>query len=135
MHRGYRLAYSVRLGTALMLLGNVLVWSMGTTGTRWKEFIYLVPANMGLGLTNPSVLFSFISLCEQKGMCSPLSCSASNSPFVSEQAVATSTVYLIRSMGTIYGVTITTAIVQNVLISRLPRTLGPDATEEVRFPI
>lgn len=49
--------------------------------------------------------------------------------------MATSTVYLIRSMGTIYGVTITTAIVQNVLISRLPQALGPDATEEVRLPI
>ncbi|KAK1831985.1 major facilitator superfamily domain-containing protein [Podospora conica] len=114
MHRGYRLAYNVRFGTALMLLGNVLAWSLGTTGARWKEFLYLVPANMGLGLTNPSVLFSFISLCDQK-----------------EQAVATSTVYLIRSMGTIYGVTITTAIVQNVLIARLPQTLGPDATDEL----
>ena len=72
MHRGYRLAYNVRFGTALMLLGNVLAWSMGTTGARWKEFIYLVPANMGLGLTNPSVLFSFISLCEQRGKLSAM---------------------------------------------------------------
>lgn len=135
MHRGYRLAYNVRFGTALMLLGNVLAWSMGTTGARWKEFIYLVPANMGLGLTNPSVLFSFISLCEQKGTFLPRVDQLSNSHFAAEQAVATSTVYLIRSMGTIYGVTITTAIVQNVLISRLPQALGPDATEEVRFLI
>ena len=45
--------------------------------------------------------------------------------------MATSTVYLIRSMGTIYGVTVTAAIVQNVLMAKLPETLGPDATEEV----
>ena len=49
----------------------------------------------------------------------------------SDQAVATSTVYLIRSMGSIYGVTITSAIVQNVLMARLPATLGDAATDEV----
>jgi len=36
-------------------------------------------------------------------------------------------------MGTIYGVTVTAAIVQNVLMAKLPETLGPDATEEVCF--
>jgi hypothetical protein len=35
-------------------------------------------------------------------------------------------------MGTIYGVTVTSAIVQNVLLARLPETLGDAATEEVR---
>ncbi|KAL2132697.1 hypothetical protein VTI74DRAFT_3460 [Chaetomium olivicolor] len=114
MTRGYPLCLNVRLGTATMLLGNLLALTMGTTGDRWKEFVYLVPANLGLGLTNPSVLFSFVSLFEHR-----------------EQAVATSTVYLIRSMGTIYGVTVTSAIVQNVLLARLPETLGDAATEEL----
>ncbi len=45
--------------------------------------------------------------------------------------MATSTVYLIRSMGTIYGVTVTSAIVQNVLLARLPEALGDAATDEV----
>ncbi|KAK3332623.1 major facilitator superfamily domain-containing protein [Cercophora scortea] len=114
MHRGCRLCWNVRIGTGLMLLGNLLALLMGTTESRWKEYVYLVPANLGLGLTNPSVLFSFVSLFEHR-----------------EQAVATSTVYLIRSMGTIYGVTITAAIVQNVLMARLPATLGEQATEEL----
>ncbi|KAK4244064.1 major facilitator superfamily-domain-containing protein [Corynascus novoguineensis] len=114
MHRGYPLCLNVRLGTATMLLGNLLAMTMGMTGNRWIEFVYLLPANIGLGLTNPSVLFSFISLFEH-----------------SEQAVATSTVYLIRSMGSIYGVTVTSAIVQNVLLSRLADTLGDAATEEL----
>ncbi|KAK4150727.1 major facilitator superfamily domain-containing protein [Chaetomidium leptoderma] len=114
MHRGYPLCVNVRLGTATMLLGNLLATTMGTTGNRWKEFVYLVPANLGLGLTNPSVLFSFVSMFEHR-----------------EQAVATSTVYLIRSMGTIYGVTVTSTIVQNVLLARLPETLGDAATEEL----
>jgi hypothetical protein len=67
MHRGYPLSLNVRLGTATMLLGNLLATSMGMTGNRWREFVYLVPANLGLGLTNPSVLFSFVSLWEHRG--------------------------------------------------------------------
>jgi predicted thioredoxin/glutaredoxin len=43
--------------------------------------------------------------------------------FVIEQAVATSLVYLIRSLGNIWGVTITSSIVQNVLSARLPEAL------------
>ncbi|KAK4162904.1 putative amino acid transporter [Cladorrhinum sp. PSN259] len=114
MHRGYRLSYNVRMGTAMMLIGNMFAMSMGMTGARWKEYLYLLPANLGLGLTNPSVLFSFVSLWEHR-----------------EQAVATSTVYLIRSMGTIYGVTVTATIVQNVLSAGLPGALGSEATEEL----
>ncbi|KAK4183244.1 putative amino acid transporter [Podospora australis] len=114
MHRGSRLCHNVRMGTAMMLVGNLLAMSMGTTGARWKEFVYLVPANLGVGLTNPSVLFSFVSFWEHR-----------------EQAVATSTVYLIRSMGTIYGVTVTATIVQNVLLTGLPGALGDLASEEL----
>lgn len=67
MTRGHPLCLNVRLGTATMLLGNLLALTMGTTGSRWKEFVYLVPANLGLGLTNPSVLFSFVSLFGHRG--------------------------------------------------------------------
>lgn len=38
-------------------------------------------------------------------------------------------------MGTIYGVTITSAIVQNVLMVRLPATLGEAATDTVSSAI
>lgn len=40
-----------------------------------------------------------------------------------EQAVSTSIVYLIRSMGTVWGVAVSSAIVQNVLTKRLPLVL------------
>lgn len=40
-----------------------------------------------------------------------------------EQAVSTSIVYLVRSLGTVWGVAITSAIVQNVLTTRLPLVL------------
>lgn len=116
MQRGCLLRDSVRRGTALMLLGNLLVCLMVVLGgSRSMELVYLIPANLGVGLSNPSVLFSFISVFEYK-----------------EQAVATSTVYLIRSMGSIYGVTVTSAIVQNLLAAGLPGALGDAATDEVR---
>jgi hypothetical protein len=37
-------------------------------------------------------------------------------------------------MGTIYGVTVTSAIVQNMLLARLSDALGDAATEEVGVP-
>jgi len=67
MSRGHPLCVNVRLGTATMLFGNLLAMTMGMTEDRRKEFFYLLPANMGLGLTNPSVLFSFVSLFEHRG--------------------------------------------------------------------
>lgn len=36
-------------------------------------------------------------------------------------------------MGTIYGVTVTAAIVQNMLLAGLPGALGDNASEEVRI--
>ncbi|KAK3360674.1 major facilitator superfamily domain-containing protein [Lasiosphaeria hispida] len=114
MQRGIQLRHNVRNGTALILVGNILACMMETAGNRWMELMYLIPANLGVGLTNPSVLFSSVSLFDYQ-----------------EQAVATSTVYLIRSMGSIYGVTVTSAIVQNLLAARLPEALGPEATDEL----
>jgi len=42
----------------------------------------------------------------------------------SEQAVATSVVYLSRSMGTVWGVAGSSTIIQNVLASKLPGALA-----------
>lgn len=72
MSRGVRLSINVRIGTGLMLLGNLFAVSMGTSGCRWVEIITLIPANLGLGLTNPSCLFSFVSLFEHRGKCNSL---------------------------------------------------------------
>lgn len=52
----------------------------------------------------------------------------------SEQAVSTSIVYLVRSLGTVWGVAITSAIVQNVLTTRLPLVLdGLPDMDKVRL--
>jgi MFS family permease len=68
MQRGCLLRESVRRGTALMVIGNLLACMMvAVGGSRKMELVYLIPANLGVGLTNPSVLFSFISLFEYRG--------------------------------------------------------------------
>ncbi|RDI82886.1 Plasma membrane iron permease [Venturia inaequalis] len=101
-----RLARLIRIGTLLMTVGNLLLVLLDFENASWKYLLFLFPANLGLGMMNPSVLFSFISAFEHR-----------------EQAVATSLVYLIRSLGNIWGVTITSSIVQNVLSTRLPEAL------------
>lgn len=40
-----------------------------------------------------------------------------------DHAVSASTVYLVRSLGSVWGVAITASIVQNTLSSRLPHAL------------
>jgi hypothetical protein len=61
------MSYNVRLGTAMMFIGNLLAIGLGRKGSSWSDVVFLLPANLGLGLTNPSVLFSFVSLFEHQG--------------------------------------------------------------------
>jgi hypothetical protein len=51
-----------------------------------------------------------------------------------EQAVSTSIVYLVRSLGTVWGVAATSTIIQNVLTTRLPLALAgiPDKEKVIR---
>jgi Na+/melibiose symporter-like transporter len=62
-----KLAWLVRWGTLLMTIGNLLVTCLGFTDSSWKYLVFLIPANLGLGMTNPSLLFSFISAFEHRG--------------------------------------------------------------------
>src|ERR1700744_824516 len=67
MSRWGKLAWLVRCGTAMMLIGNLLVVSLRFVDDNWKYILFLIPANLGLGMTNPSVLFSFVSSFEHQG--------------------------------------------------------------------
>jgi hypothetical protein len=62
-----RLAQLIRVGTLLMTIGNLLLVLLNFHNASWKYFLFLFPANLGLGMTNPSVLFSFISAFEHRG--------------------------------------------------------------------
>ncbi|KAK0652719.1 major facilitator superfamily domain-containing protein [Cercophora newfieldiana] len=113
----------VRTGAFLMVVGNLLVTSLGFIDSRWKYFVYIFPANLGQGIVYPGILFTSLATFEH-----------------ADHAVCASTVYLVRSLGTVYGVAVTSAIVQTTLSVRLPGVLGdiPDKQaiiDEIRHSV
>jgi hypothetical protein len=106
MSRYGKLSYLMRAGAMLMFLGNLLVMLLGFEDSAWKYFVYVIPANLGQGVVYPAILFTVLAAFGHE-----------------DHAVSASTVYLIRSLGTVYGVAITSAIVQNELVRSLPGAL------------
>ncbi|KAL2365027.1 hypothetical protein RJZ56_002077 [Blastomyces dermatitidis] len=106
MSRWGQLANLVRLGALLMFIGNALVMLLGFDSAKWKYITYIIPASLGQGIVYPAILFTVLAAFGH-----------------SDHAVSASTVYLIRSLGTVWGVAITSAITQNTLKRRLPEAL------------
>ncbi|KAL2870900.1 MDR family MFS transporter [Aspergillus lucknowensis] len=106
MSRYGKLSYLMRAGAILMFLGNLLVVALQFHDAAWKYFVYVIPANLGQGVVYPAILFTFLAAFGHD-----------------DHAVSASTVYLIRSLGTVYGVAITSTIVQNHLARALPGAL------------
>ncbi|KAK6864831.1 hypothetical protein PG995_001359 [Apiospora arundinis] len=107
MSRWGKLLTLVRVGAVLMALGNGLVASLRFEDSYWKYFVYIFPANLGQGIIFPAILFTSLASFEH-----------------SDHAVSASTVYLIRSLGTVWGVSITSAIIQTTLSVKLPEALS-----------
>ncbi|KAJ5999700.1 hypothetical protein N7481_000109 [Penicillium waksmanii] len=107
MSRWGKLAWLVRTGAGLMFIGNLLVTLLRFDDSQWKYFAYIIPANLGQGIVYPGILFTFLAAFDH-----------------SDHAVSASTVYLIRSLGTVWGVAITSAIIQNTLSSGLAEALS-----------
>ncbi|KAK4138388.1 MFS general substrate transporter [Trichocladium antarcticum] len=107
MSRWGKLVTLVRVGAILMVIGNALVTSLGFEDSSWKYLVYIFPANLGQGIVYPGILFTSLATFDH-----------------ADHAVSASTTYLIRSLGTVYGVAITSAIVQTTLSVRLPDALG-----------
>ncbi|PKX99342.1 MDR family MFS transporter [Aspergillus novofumigatus IBT 16806] len=107
MSRWGRLAYLVRAGCLLMCVGNLLVMSFQFHDAGWKYITYVIPASLGQGIVYPGILFTFLAAFDH-----------------TDHAVSASTVYLIRSLGTVWGVAITSAIIQNTLHSGLSKALS-----------
>ncbi|KAJ9360567.1 MFS drug transporter [Paecilomyces variotii] len=123
MSRWGHLAHLVRAGAFLMFLGNTLVMLLRFNDASWKYIVYLIPANLGQGIVYPGILFTFLAAFDH-----------------ADHAVSASTVYLIRSLGTVWGVAITSAIVQSTLKSGLPAALSgiPDkwkVIEDIRHSV
>ncbi|KAI1769284.1 MFS general substrate transporter [Hypoxylon sp. FL1150] len=106
MSRWGKLTTLVRIGALFMVIGNGLVTSLNFEDSNWKYFVYIFPANLGQGIIYPGILFTSLATFEH-----------------ADHAVSASTVYLIRSLGTVWGVSITSAIVQTTLGMRLPNVL------------
>ncbi|PGH29057.1 hypothetical protein GX50_08189, partial [[Emmonsia] crescens] len=106
MSRWGHLANLVRIGALLMFIGNALVMLLGFDSAKWKYIAYIIPASLGQGIVYPAILFTVLAAFDH-----------------ADHAVSASTVYLIRSLGTVWGVAITSAIIQNTLKKRLPAAL------------
>ncbi|KAH6956979.1 multidrug resistance protein fnx1 [Fusarium avenaceum] len=123
MSRWGKLLTLVRAGAFLMVFGNGLVTLLQFQDSKWKYFVYVFPANLGQGIIYPGLLFISLASFDH-----------------ADHAVTASTVYLIRSLGTVWGVSITSAIVQTTLSIRLPDALSevPDkwtVIEKIRHSV
>ncbi|PLN75405.1 MFS drug transporter [Aspergillus taichungensis] len=107
MSRWGKLAHLVRTGAALMCVGNFLVMLLQFNDSEWKYYVYVIPASLGQGIVYPGILFTFLAAFDH-----------------ADHAVSASTVYLVRSLGTVWGVAITSTIVQNTLRSGLAEALS-----------
>ncbi|KAJ5917201.1 hypothetical protein N7466_010755 [Penicillium verhagenii] len=67
MSRWGKLAHLVRIGAALMFIGNFLVTSLHFDDSNWKYFAYIIPANLGQGIVYPGILFTFLSAFDHDG--------------------------------------------------------------------
>ena len=107
-----------------MALGNGLIALLRFQDSTWKYYIYLFPANLGQGMVYPGILFTILATFDHSGKGVAIDHS-DDKVFddVPDHAVSASTVYLIRSLGTVWGVAISSAIVQNILAVRLPTAL------------
>ncbi|KAK0386239.1 hypothetical protein NLU13_6076 [Sarocladium strictum] len=106
MSRWGKLLPLVRTGALLMFIGNGILASLAFKDSEWKYYVYIFPASLGQGIIYPAILFTSLASFEH-----------------ADHAVSASTVYLIRSLGTVWGVSITSAIVQSTLSSKLPKAL------------
>lgn len=94
------------VGIALMCLGNFLFLNIGADTSDSLIDFFLIPANLGQGITFPSSLFTFIFAFSKN-----------------DQATATSTLYLFRSIGSVWGVTGSAGLVQFCFSRHLEKDL------------
>lgn len=123
MSRWGMLGHLVRLGCLLMVIGNGLMATLNYNDSSWKYVVYLFPANVGQGIVFPSILFTNIAAFKQSRKYRTDWISKYKSlPYISEQAVSTSMVYLFRSMGSVWGVAAASTIIRKSSVSQNTRS-------------
>lgn len=93
-------------GSFIMSIGNFLALLINKSTKPWLLNLLLMPANIGQGLAYPSSLFTFIFAFG-----------------TSNQATSTSMVYLLRSIGGVWGVAGVSAIIQIFTSSKVSKDL------------
>lgn len=102
-------------GSALLIIGSVLLFFMNRELPSWSYFLFLIPSNLGIGFSFPSSLMTMLSTSLQ-----------------ADQAVAISTLVMWRSLGGVFGVASSSLIVQNCLLHFLTENItGPNKAEVI----
>ncbi|CCH45520.1 Vacuolar basic amino acid transporter 2 [Wickerhamomyces ciferrii] len=117
------LIYLVHAGVLLLTFGNLLAFFISIKIPEKLINFLLIPANAGLGMSNPALLFSFI-LQFPKAL----------------QASSTSTLYLFRSIGQVWGVATISIIIQwflkfNLIKNFKDSDLGEDKINSIIFKV
>jgi len=69
MSRWGQLSMLVRVGCLMMMLGNGLMASLKYKDSAWKYLVYLVPANIGQGISYPAILFTNLAAFDHSRKC------------------------------------------------------------------
>ncbi|KAF8464171.1 major facilitator superfamily domain-containing protein [Kalaharituber pfeilii] len=105
-----RLKPTLWLGTGLIIFGAILIATIGRDFSNLHYFFILIPLNLGIGFALPSTIMSMLAVSTQ-----------------TDQAVATATLFLWRSLGCVLGVASGSLIVQNMLRIGLERYVDGSA--------
>ncbi|KAH8901407.1 MFS drug transporter [Thozetella sp. PMI_491] len=118
MARGDHLNILTRVGLATFFVSACLVSTLGRDEPSWKYSLYLMLGNLGQGIAFPSSLFAFIRASS-----------------IDDHAVATSLIYLSRSMGSVWGVAAVSTISQSFLSYKLDASLShlPNREEVIQM--
>ena len=101
-------------GTIMMLTGAICLACMGRKLSSWVTLVFLVPSSAGMGIAFPA-----INLCLLR-----------TSP-PGEHAMVTSTMFLIRRLGSVIGVALSTLVMQGTLLSYLQKLITGSHKAEV----
>lgn len=106
MSRYHCLRSLIYIGIGLMTIGNLLGLLINPSTNAILLMFFLIPANIGQGIVYPSCLFTFIHAFEG-----------------AFQATSTSTVYLLRSIGGVWGISGFSSVVQRIVRSKVTKHL------------
>ncbi|KAI5806791.1 multidrug resistance protein fnx1-like protein [Peziza echinospora] len=105
-----KLGPTLRLGGGLLVLGSLSLCFMTPDLGEWAYNFLLIPSSLGMGFAFPSTIMSVLATSRQ-----------------TDQAVATSTLIMWRSLGSVIGIASSSLVVQNVLLSNLLKDVrGPN---------